>query len=143
MNRSSRAFRSTLVVSGFSYATQGLSIVAVPLFLSTVGAEGYGLMLTVLSIVGYLNFADAGLSWGSMILIAQAHGRGGKTEIANIVRHSAVLAAGSGLMVALAAVGIFIAARLGWRLPMFAHHPEADYLVLIAALQLILTLQFC
>src|SRR5579871_2838854 len=142
MNRTSRALRSTVVVSAFGYAAQGLSLVAIPLFLSTVGAEGYGLMVTVLAFMGYLNFADAGLSWGSMILIAQAHGRNSKTEIAHIVRHSAVLAAGSGLLVVLAVGVILIAAAFGWRLPMFAHHPEADRLILISGLQLVLNLQF-
>jgi len=141
MNRTSRALRSTVVVSVFGYAAQGLSLLAIPLFLSTVGAEGYGLMVTVMAFMGYLSFADAGLSWGSMILIAQAHGRGSKTEIAHIVRHSAVLAAGSGLIVALAVSTILIAASFGWRLPMFAHHPEADRLILIAGLQLGLNLQ--
>lgn len=142
MNRSSRALRSTLVVSGFGYAAQGLSLAAIPLFLGTVGAGGYGLIVTVMAFMGYLGFADAGLSWGSMILIAQAHGRDGKTEIAHIVRHSAVLAAGSGLIVALAVTGVLLAAAAGWRLPMFAGHPEADALILIAGVQLGLTLQF-
>jgi O-antigen/teichoic acid export membrane protein len=142
MNRTSRAFRATLVASAFSYTAQGLSLAAIPLFLSTVGADGYGLMVTVMAFMGYLGFADAGLSWGSMILIAQAHGRGSKTEIAHVVRHSAVLAAGSGLIVTLAVSIILIAAAFGWRLPMFAHHPEADRLVLIAGVQLGLTLQF-
>ncbi|HTQ32251.1 MAG TPA: hypothetical protein VMI53_13650, partial [Opitutaceae bacterium] len=102
MNRISRALRSTLVVSAFGYTAQALSLVAIPLFLGTVGAEGYGLMVTVMAFMGYLNFADAGLSWGSMILIAQAHGRGSKAEIAHVVRHAMVLAAGSGLVVAVA-----------------------------------------
>ena len=142
MNRTARAFRSTIVTSGFGYSAQALSLVAIPLFLGTVGAGGYGLMVTVMAFVGYLGFADAGLSWGSMILIAQAHGRGGKTEIAHIVRHSAVLAAASGCVVVLALAAIRLAAAVGWRLPMFADHPEADRLVLIAGAQLGLSLQF-
>jgi len=142
MNRISRALRSTLVVSAFGYTAQALSLVAIPLFLGTVGAEGYGLMVTVMAFMGYLNFADAGLSWGSMILIAQAHGRGSKAEIAHVVRHAMVLAAGSGLVVAVALVIIRLAAAAGWRLPMFAHHPEADRLVLIAGAQLAIALQF-
>lgn len=142
MSRTARAFKTTLVVTAFGYASQGLSIVAIPLFLSTVGIDSYGLMVTVMAFTGYLNFADAGLSWGSMILIAQAHGRGGKAEIAHIVRHAAVLAAASGLVVALAVAVVLTSASFGWRLPMFAHHPEADRLVLIAGAQLIVTLQF-
>jgi O-antigen/teichoic acid export membrane protein len=136
MNRTSRALRSTLVSSAFGYAAQGLSLVAIPLFLSTVGAEEYGLMVTVMAFMGYLSFADAGLSWGSMILIAQAHGRGSKTEIAHVIRHSVALAAGSCVIVAVALGIILSAAATGWRLPMFAQHPEADRLLLIAGSQL-------
>ncbi len=142
MSRTARAFHTTLVVSGFGYASQGLSLFAIPLFLSTVGIDAYGLMVTVMASVGYLNFADAGLSWGSMILIAQAHGRGSRTEIAHVVRHAVVLAAGSGVVAALAVGSVLLAASAGWRLPMFARHPEADRLVLIAGLQLIITFQF-
>ena len=142
MSRALRGLRSTAVVSVLGYAAQGLSLVAIPLFLKTVGAEGYGLMVTVMAFMGYLTFADAGLSWGSMILIAQAEGRGDRAGIAHIVRHSALLAVGSGGVAALALAGILGAAALGWRLPMFAAHPEADWLLLIAGGGLILNLQF-
>jgi O-antigen/teichoic acid export membrane protein len=140
-DRESRAFRSAAVVTAFGYAAQALSLAAIPLFLATLGAEGYGLMVTVMAFMGYLGFADAGLSWGSMILIAQAHGREGKAEIAHIVRHSAVLAVGSGTVVALVLGGIFLASSVGWRLPMFAAHPEAYRWLLVAGVQLAVTLQ--
>lgn len=142
MSRSYRAFRSTLVVSVLGYCAQALSLVAIPLFLKTVGAEGYGLMVTVMAFMGYLTFADAGLSWGSMILIAQAQGRGDQPGIAHIVRHSVALAVGSGAVAALALWAILGAAALGWRLPMFTAHPESDLLLLIAGVGLILNLQF-
>lgn len=141
-DREHRALRTTVVASTFGYLAQALSLVAIPLFLGTLGASGYGLMVTVMAFMGYLCFADAGLSWGSMILIAQAHGRDGKTEIAHIIRHSAVLAIGSGGVVALALGVLSLAASAGWRLPMFAAYPEADRLILIAGVQLALTLQF-
>ncbi len=142
MSRSYRAFRSTVVVSLLGYCAQGLSLVAIPLFLKTVGAEGYGLMVTVMAFMGYLTFADAGLSWGSMILIAQAEGRGDRASIAHIVRHGVLLALGSGLVAGLALGVILGGAALGWRLPMFAAHPEADRLLAIAGCGLILNLQF-
>ncbi len=131
-----------MVESGFGYASQALSLISLPLFLSTLGTEAYGLMVTVLAFTGYLNFADAGLSWGSMILISHAHGRQDRAMIAHITRHSAVLAAASGMAALLGLAGVLGASRLGWRLPMFAHHSEAYPLILIAGLQLILTLQF-
>lgn len=142
MNRFQRAFRATVVESGFGYAAQVLSLFALPLFLSTLRAEGYGLMVTVMAFTGYLNFADAGLSWGSMILIAHAHGRQDRAMIAHITRHSAVLSAASGLVALLGLASVLGASALGWQLPMFAHHPEANPLILIAGIQLILTLQF-
>jgi O-antigen/teichoic acid export membrane protein len=142
MSRYRRAFWATVVEAGFGYAAQALSLFSVPLFLGTLGRESYGLMVTVMALTGYLNFADAGLSWGSMILIAHAHGRQDRALIAHIVRHSVVLAAGSGLVALLALAGILGASALGWRLPMFAQHPEANPLILITGLQLILALQF-
>jgi len=142
MNRFQRAFRATVVESGFGYASQALALFSVPLFLTTLGAEGYGLMVTVMAFTGYLNFADAGLSWGSMILIAHAHGRQDRAAIASITRHSVVLAAVSGLVALLALGAVVGASALGWQLPMFAHHPEANQLLLIAGVQLILNIQF-
>jgi O-antigen/teichoic acid export membrane protein len=130
------------VVSLLGYAAQGLSLVAIPLFLKEVGADGYGLMVTVMAFTGYLGFADAGLSWGSMILIAHANGRGSQEEIAHVVRHSMVLAACSGGIVALALGLTLFTAKAGWRLPMFSGHPESDLLILIAGSQLALALQF-
>jgi len=142
MNRFQRAFRATVVESGFGYASQAVALFSVPLFLTTLGAEGYGLMVTVMAFTGYLNFADAGMSWGSMILIAHAHGRQDRAAIASITRHSAVLAAASGLVALLGLGAVVGASALGWQLPMFAHHAEANRLILIAGVQLILTLQF-
>jgi|SRR5271165_1949742 len=142
MSRFQRVLRATVIESGFGYAAQALSLVSLPLFLSTLGAGGYGLMVTVFAFTGYLNFADAGLSWGSMILIAHAHGRHDRAMIAHITRHSAVLAAASGLVALLALAGVLGASRLGWRFPMFAGHPEANPLILIAGIQFILMLQF-
>jgi O-antigen/teichoic acid export membrane protein len=141
MNRTSRALRSTALFTGFGYAAQALSVIAIPLYLRTIGAEGYGLMVITMSFMGYLNFADAGLSWGSMILIGQAHGRRDRALIGKIVRNSMVLAAGSGLIVIVAAGTLLGVAKQGLRLPMFAGHPEADGLVVLAALQLVVTLQ--
>jgi len=142
MSRTHRAFSSTVVVSVLGYAAQALSLVAIPLFLKTVGAEGYGLMVTVMAFMGYLTFADAGLSWGSLILVAQAKGRGDRAGIAHIVRHSAWLALGSGAVAALVLGAILLAARLGRPLPMFSTHPEASGLLLIAGSGLVLNLQF-
>jgi O-antigen/teichoic acid export membrane protein len=141
MRRESKALFSTAVVTGFGYAAQLLSLFAIPLYLRTLGTENYGLMVTVAAFTGYLNFADAGLSWGTMILIAHASGRQNKGEIALVIRHGAVLALGSGVVALLALAGLLLLAASGHRLPMFAAHPETDVLLVIAGLQLFASLQ--
>jgi O-antigen/teichoic acid export membrane protein len=111
------------------------SFVSVPLLLRWLGRENYGLILTALAFMNYLSFADAGLNWGSIVLISEAHGRGDRVAVANIFRHSVVLALASASLAALAATGVFVAARHGWRLPMFASHSKADGLILVVAMQ--------
>lgn len=141
MNRVSRAARAAILFTGFGYAAQALSLAAIPLYLSSIGANGYGLMVLTMSFMGYLNFADAGLSWGSMILIGQAHGLQDRALIGKIVRNSAVLATGSGAVVLVAVAIVIWLATNSHRLPMFAEHPEADVLILIGGIQLVVTLQ--
>ena len=133
--RENRVARSTVVFTVFGYAGTVLSFVTVPLLLRWLGQENYGLMLTALAFMSYLSFADAGLNWGSVVLISEAHGRGDRVAIASIFRHSLVLALGSATLAVVVAVGVFLAARHGWRLPMFAASSQADYLVLVVALQ--------
>ena len=140
MNRNARAFRATALFTGFGYAAQALSLVAIPLYLRTIGADGYGLMVLTLTFMGYLNFADAGLSWGSMILVGQAHGRQDRPLIGKIVRNSVVLAVASGAVIGLTLAFMLGAASQGYRLPMFARHPEADALVALAGVQLMISL---
>lgn len=141
MNRTARALRATALFTGFSYAAQALSLVAIPLYLKTVGAEGYGLIVVTMAFMGYLNFADAGLSWGSIILIGLAHGRKDQAMIGKIVRNSMVLAVGSALVVLCTLAILLVLAAQGWRLPMFATSRESDRLLLIAGCQLAITLQ--
>jgi len=141
MNRTSRALRAAALFTGFGYAAQVLSLGAVPLYLQTIGANSYGLMVSTMAFMGYLNFADAGLSWGSIILIGQAHGRQDRDLIGKIVRNSIVLAAMSGAVIAVAVTALLWCGSRGYRLPMFAGNPETDVLIAIVGTQLIITLQ--
>jgi O-antigen/teichoic acid export membrane protein len=112
-----------------------VSFVSVPLLLRWLGQENYGLILTALAFMNYLSFADAGLNWGSIILISEAHGRGDRTGMANVFRHAVVLATASASLAITVALSVFWAARHGWRLPMFGARSNADGLVLVVALQ--------
>lgn len=102
--RVARALRTTRSVSFWGYLGQGLSILAVPLYLKYLGADGYGLMLTALAFIGYLSFADPGLSWGASVLMAQSYGRGEMDEFAHILRHAIIVAMGSAMVSALALI---------------------------------------
>ena len=117
------------------YAGQVLSLVAIPLYLRTMGVENYGLMLAALALSHYFTMTDGGLSWGSMILMAHAHGRRDRAEMAHIFRHGLVLALASGLLAMLIAVAVWMAAGSGWRLPMFAGNSISDRLILIVGAQ--------
>lgn len=141
MNRSARALQATAVVSAFGYAGQLISLFSIPVFLSTLGTDGYGAMLVALSFMSYLGFADAGLSSGAMVMMAHANGRDDRGQIAHIVRHAAGLALLSGVVILCVVVGMLLFARAGLRLPMFASDPANDRLVGIVAAQMILTLQ--
>lgn len=133
--REHRAVRATAVFTAFNYAGMAVSFISVPLLLRWLGRENYGLMLTALAFMNYLSFTGAGLNWGSIVLLSEAHGRDDRPEMAKIFRHSFVLGALSALGAGLIAFAVFAAARQGWRLPMFADHPGADSLLLVVALQ--------
>lgn len=99
MSRLRRAALATVVVQGFSLLGMALSFVAIPFYLRWLGNERYGLMLTAQACAGYMAFSDAGLSWSSLLLISQAHGRDDREAIAQIVRSSLTLAGLSGVLV--------------------------------------------
>jgi O-antigen/teichoic acid export membrane protein len=142
MSRLRRAARATVVVQFFSLAGAALSLITVPLYLQWLGAERYGLMLTAFACAGYLMFSDAGLSWASMLLIAQAHGREDRAEIARIVRNSFTLASLSALLVAVLSTCGYFLLRLQWTpLVDFVHRiPEASGLAVAIGVQVIVSL---
>lgn len=130
MTRLRKAARATLVAQTFNWIALGLSLITVPLYLSWLGQERYGVLLTGLAFASYLMFSDAGLNWASMLLIAQASGEDDHAKIASIVRNSFSLAACSGLLVIVMVAGLqwllISPATMGW-LPA---HPEFPGLLL-------------
>ena len=144
MSRLRKAVRATLVVQFFSLAGAALSLIAVPLYLKWLGAERYGLMLTAFACAGYLMFSDAGLSWASMLLIAQAHGREDRAEIARIVRNSFTVAALSSLLVVALLLAANILLNYQWRplVRFLGATPELKGLALAIGFQVIVSLGF-
>ena len=129
MSRLQKAARATLVVQIFNVTGTVLSLIAVPLYLKWLGQERYGVLLTGLAIAGYLMFSDVGLSWSSMLLIAQANGRNDREGIAGIVRNSFSLAGCSALVVTLiVGLGVVLLASAG-RPAWLPQHPEVPGLL--------------
>lgn len=133
--RHRRALLSTLMASGFGYLMTAISFVTVPLYLKWLGVEAYGQFLTLWAFMGYLNFADAGLNWGALILIGIAHGRRDDAAVARLFRHATVLAFLSAGFALLLAVGVYYLSRLGYRLPMFSGGPSPGLSLLLIGLK--------
>jgi O-antigen/teichoic acid export membrane protein len=133
--RHRRAWLSTVTASGFSYVMTAISFVAVPLYLRWLGVDAYGRFLTLLAFMGYLNFADAGVNWGALVLIGQAHGRGDKAGVASLFRHAAVLALFSAAAAMLVAMLVYGLSATGHRLPMFAEGPAPGRSLLLIGIK--------
>ena len=108
MTRLRKAAKAALVNQAFGWISLLLSLVTVPLYLSWLGPERYGLFLTGVAFSSFLMFSDAGVNWASILLIGQANGRGDKAGIATIVRTSFPLAFASSLLVAIIILGGWI-----------------------------------
>ncbi|MCW1887312.1 lipopolysaccharide biosynthesis protein [Luteolibacter flavescens] len=142
MSRIRTAIKTTAISHAFALTGIILSAVTVPLYLTWLGAERYGILLTGLSFAGYLMFSDAGLSWASMLLISQAHGRGDKRTIQSILRTSFGLAVCSAMAVLLVVVAAYAAFThsAGYLPSIFPRHSEFPGLALSIGASTILTL---
>jgi O-antigen/teichoic acid export membrane protein len=140
LTRLRKAARATVFVQIFNWAGLLLSLITVPLYLAWLGDERYGLLLTGLAFAGYLMFSDAGLSWASMLLIAQASGRSDPQAVAAIVRTSFPLAAISSLLVAGAVGAAYFAIGSGIGVAWLPVHPEFPGLLLAIGGSVIVTL---
>lgn len=82
-----------------------VTIVSVPLLLSYLGVERFGLWLTLTSIIALLGPLDLGIGNGLTTLIASANGRGDRDDIRALVSTAAALSIGAALL-----LGVLIAA---------------------------------
>lgn len=140
MNRFKRALQATLVVHGFSIAAMLLSLITVPLYLHWLGQERYGLLLTGMTFGSYLIFADMGLSWASMLLIAQANGQGQPEGIPGVVRVSLTLSVLSASLVMAVVLAVWLLLRSPLRPEWVPGQEEAAGLALAVGLSVVITL---
>jgi O-antigen/teichoic acid export membrane protein len=90
--RSDERHRRIILSATASVLAKGLSITAglisVPLTLKFLGAERYGVWMTISSFVAILAFADLGIGNGLLNAISRAHGRNDRREIRQYVASS-------------------------------------------------------
>jgi O-antigen/teichoic acid export membrane protein len=130
MNRLRRAAQATIVAQCFNWTSLLLSLVFVPLYLSWLGEERYGLLLTGIAIAGYLMFSDAGITWASMLLIAEANGKNDRPGVAAVFRTSFPFAVLSSLLVVVAIALSAIVLELDRGPTWLPHHPEFSGLLI-------------
>ena len=131
MSRLKRATRATIFAQAFNWAGLLLSLFTIPLYLEWLGQERYGVFLTGVAFGSYLMFTDVGLTWGSMLLIAQANGRDDRSEIQSIVRTSFSLASlSAGVVVATTVSCYWLLTSSDLLSRWFPLHPESPGLLL-------------
>lgn len=142
MSRIHRAAKATVVAQLFSWAGLALSLVTVPLYLSWLGEERYGLFLTGVALAGYLMFSDAGITWASMLLIAEADGKDDRAGVAAVFRTSFPFAGLSGLLVALVVALVLVVLHRQASNGPLPHHPEFPGLFLAVGGTVVASLLF-
>lgn len=100
--RSKERLRRVFLTSASALIARAVSmagpLITVPLALSYLGQERYGLWMTVSAIVGMFTFADLGLGNGLMTQISQAEGRGDQLESRRSVTSALIALSGMGLL---------------------------------------------
>ena len=79
------------------------ALISVPLTLNYLGAERYGMWMTMSSLIAMLSFADLGIGNGLLTSVASAHGRDDRGEIQSYVSSAYFILS----VIAIATLGLF------------------------------------
>jgi O-antigen/teichoic acid export membrane protein len=93
---------SVLASVGLRGVTTVITLASVPLALGYLGAERYGLWMTIASVTALMAFADLGLGNGLMNLVSEAHGRDDRDAARRSVSSAFFALAGLAIVLALA-----------------------------------------
>lgn len=117
VERQRRVVLTALASLAARLTSAAVSLLSVPLTIGYLGAERYGLWLTISSLVGMMGFADLGIGNGLMTKVAQAQGLGFEKEMKQLVSSAFFVLAGVAVVLAitvfLLAPHVDWAARLG------------------------------
>ena len=96
--RSRERYRRVLLTAASSLTAKGITaltmLVSVPLTVSYLGTERYGLWMTLSSLIALFSFADLGIGNGLVNSLAEAHGRGDRAAAVGVVSSAFVLLVG-------------------------------------------------
>jgi O-antigen/teichoic acid export membrane protein len=85
----------------------GSALISVPLTLHYLGAERFGLWMTISALIAMLAFADFGIANGVLSVVADAHGRDDRLGIQRAVASGFFLLMGVGLAVLALFAGLY------------------------------------
>ncbi|MEX2140294.1 MAG: oligosaccharide flippase family protein [Pirellulales bacterium] len=105
---------------GFRAFSLVLSFISVPVLVGTVGADGFGLILLALSVMGYFNLLNAGVPAGTVKYIAEFEAKGDRTMVDQVIASSFTFFLFAGVLVMAMVAGF---AALGG-LALFQIDPE-------------------
>lgn len=97
-----------------------LSFVAVPVLVGTVGADGFGLILLALSVMGYFNLLNAGVPASTVKYIAEFEAKGDRAMVDRVIAASFTFFLFAGLLV----MGLVAAFAAFGGLSLFQVNPE-------------------
>lgn len=90
----------------FVFFSMALSFISVPIFLAAVGAEGYGVLLLVGSIMSYFQVLNGGVPAGTIKYVAEFRARNDDKTVNEVINSSFLFYMAAGLAVA-SAVALF------------------------------------
>lgn len=73
---------------GFRAFSLVLSFVSVPVLVGAVGADGYGLILLALSVMGYFNLLNAGVPAGTVKYVSEYEAKGDRATVDGVIASS-------------------------------------------------------
>ena len=101
--RSRERYRRAMLAAGGSMLAKGVTalttLISVPLTVNYLGAERYGMWMTISSLITILSFADLGIGNGLVNSISEAEGRGDRTAATKYVSSSFFILLGVGVLI--------------------------------------------
>ena len=95
---------------GFRLFSMALGFISVPILVDAIGADGYGIVLLALSVMGYFGILNAGVPAGTVKFVAEYEAKGDYETVNKIIASSITFFLGAG---ALVASGVAVFALLG------------------------------